>query len=218
MANVRVNIVTRRVRVSSDGTRSVIGPRRHAKRIAAALVVLGALQAAYGVWATHSDAVAAVRYHESDSCALRAGDSTSWTPTAVCRLESAVVYDRHSHSSRSRAKYYLLTVSQSGSRDVTPLYGAGAKALWERVRPTQRILLQRFVAPGYHLTGQVMAYSDSAGWSLTSYHPDAGTRYSAVTAFLGVLLFLTGGGLLVSWTRADRIGRSQLLTSGQPGF
>lgn len=79
-------------------------------------------------------------------------------------------------------------------------------------------MLQRFVAPGYHLTGQVMAYSDSVGRSITSYHPDAATRYSVVTAFMGVFLFITGGGLLVSRSRAAAVTRSQLISSGQPGF
>jgi hypothetical protein len=212
-ANVRINIVTRRVRVSSDGTRTVIAPRRHAKWIAAAMVAVGPLQAAYGVWASRSDAAAAERYHLSKSCEMNAGDSMSSMANAVCRLEPTVVYGRHSHTSRSRAKYYLLTVSQTGTRDVTPLYGSGAKELWERVRPTQRIVLQRFVAPGYHLTGQVMAYSDSVGRSITSYHPDAGTRYSAVMASLGVLLFMTGAALLVSWSRTDAISPSELIAS-----
>lgn len=212
-ANVRINIVTRRVRVSSDGTRTVLTPRRHAKWIAAAMVAVGLLQVGYGVWASRSDVAAAERYHQSRSCDVGARDSVSSMPNAVCRLEPAVVYDRHSHSSRSRARYYLLTVSPTGTRDVTPLYGAGAKELWERVRPTQRIVLQRFVAPGYHLTGEVMAYSDSLGRSITSYHPDAGTRFNVVTTFLGVLLVLTGVALLVSWSRAEAVNRSELIAS-----
>lgn len=201
-AQVKINIVTRRVLLHSDGTRTVITPpRRHVKWIAAAMVVVGLAQAAYGIWADRSDAAAAFLYRRSPSCSINAADSAVGTLNATCRIESAVVYDRHTHSSRSRTNYYLLTVSPSGTRDVTPLFGPGSRELWSRVRPTEVIHLQRFIAPGYHRTGDVMAYGDSVAWSLTRYHPDARTRYAALTAFLGVLLFATGAGVLVSWFR-----------------
>lgn len=204
-SRVRINVVTHRVRLNPDGTRTVITPRRHVKWIAAAMALVGLAQASYGVWAAKSDVAAAALYRGTDSCNIHSADSAAWKVNAVCRLETAVVYDRHSHSSRSRSNYYLLTVSPSGQRDVTPLFGPGSKELWNRVRPTQRILLQRFVAPGYHRTGEVMAYADSMGWSLTSYHPDAGARYSVISAFLGVLLFAVGAGVLASSIRASRL-------------
>ena len=203
-AHVKVNVVTRYVRLNADGTPAMSAPRRRKTWLALAVAVLGIMQMAYGSWAEFSDRAASDLYRRDRSCLPSMLDSAVWRVNAACRIEPAVVYDRHTHSARSRTHYYLLTVSRNGTRDVTPLSGPGSKELWGRVRPTQQILIQRFVAPGYHKTGDVMAVADSTGWSLTSHNPDAATHYSVVTALLGCLLFAVGAGLFASRLRASR--------------
>jgi hypothetical protein len=160
-------------------------------------MLVGIVQGAYGLWSSFSDVAAAKLYRSSESCEMNTPDSAAWKLKGACRLELAVVYDRHSHSSRSRTNYYLLTVSRQGAREVTPLFGPGSGNFWARVSPTERIMQQRFVAPGYHLTGHVTAFADSAGWVITGYHPDSLTRYGAANGFIGALTFATGLALLV---------------------
>lgn len=201
-SHVKVNIVTRVVRLNPETTRVAVAPPRRKRWFALAMAVVGMAQMGYGIWSEHSDRAAADVYRRDESCLPNMLDSAVWKPGAACRIEPAVVYDRHSHSARSRTHYYVQTVSRNGTRDVSPLFGPGSKELWERVRPTQPILLQRFVSPGYHKTGDVMAMADSAGWSLTSDNPDAATHYGVVTALLGCLLFAIGMGLFTSRLRA----------------
>ena len=203
-AHVKVNVVTRYVRLNPDGTRAASAPRRRMTWFALAVAVAGIAQMGYGIWGEYSDRAAGDVYRRDPSCLPSMLDSALWRMNAACRIEPAVVYDRHTHGARSRTHYYLLTVSRNGTRDVTPLSGPGSKELWSRVRPTEQILVQRFVAPGYHKTGDVMAVADSSGWSLTSHNPDAGTHYSVVTALLGCLLFAVGAGLFISRLRASR--------------
>jgi hypothetical protein len=204
-SHVRVNVVTRFVRLNPETTRGGSAPGLRMTWFALAVAVLGIVQMGYGIWGEYSDRAAGELYRQDRSCLPSMLDSAGWRPNAACRIEPAVVYDRHTHSARSRTHYYLLTVARNGTRDVTPLFGPGSTELWERVRPTQQILIQRFVAPGYHKTGDVMAVADSSGWSLTSDNPDAARHYSVMTALLGCLLFAIGAGLFTSRLRASRL-------------
>lgn len=52
--------------------------------------------------------------------------------------------------------------------------------------------MQRFVAPGYHLTHLITAFADTAGMALTRYHPDAGTHFGSVNAFPGASFVVLG--------------------------
>jgi hypothetical protein len=203
-SHLKVNVVTRYVRLSPDAARAMGAPGRRMTWIALAMAIVGIAQMGYGVWGEYNDQAANEVYDRDRSCVPNMLDSAVWQVNAACRIEPVVVYDRHTHGVRGRTHYYLLTVARNGTRDVTPLFGPGSEELWRRVRPTQQVLLQRFVAPGYHKTGDVMAVADSAGWSLTSHHPDAETHYSVITALLGCLLFAVGAILFRSRLKAYR--------------
>ena len=92
-------------------------------------------------------------------------------------------------SGRSGRTYRLTTVSVDGSREYTSLAGAQGIALWGRMHPTERVGLQRFVAPGYYLTGKITAVADSVGSGMTRYHPDSRTHFEAMFAAVGFLMF-----------------------------
>lgn len=202
-SQLKVNVVARFARLSPDAAHAMSAPRRRMTWAALAMAIIGIVQMGYGMWGEHSDRAANELYDRDRSCRPSMLDSAIWRVNAACRIEPVVVYDRHTHGVRGRTHYYLLTVARNGTRDVTPLFGPGSEELWTRVRPTQQILLQRFVAPGYHKTGDVMAVADSAGWSLTSHNPDAETHYSVITALLGCLLFAVGGLLFRSSLKAS---------------
>jgi hypothetical protein len=158
---------------------------------------LGLAQLAYGMWAVRSNAAAAPIFRASESCQLRALDSAETSAGGACQIESAIVLARNSHSSRHGTSYSLVTVSPDGRRDDTPLVGYAGTSFWVRVIPTQQIKVQRFVAPGYHLSGNVTAFADPVGSIMTRYNPDSGAYYDGVNALLGGLIFAVGIALLV---------------------
>jgi len=213
---VNVTITTTRVRLNPDGTRTVLtesdsrvqsrgkpSSRRHGRGIALAIIALGLVQMGYNSWAGRSDLDAAPLFRSSASCRASTTDSSP-NSTAVCRLESAVLVARKTSSTRHGTTYYLTTVSGDGTRDYCPLVGANGWRFWSRVKPTEPITVQRFVAPGYHLTGSITGVRDSIGWVMTRYNPDAGTHYEGVSAFLGLLLVVTGIALYVKALRDSR--------------
>jgi hypothetical protein len=215
-AKISINIHTKRVRVNPDGTRTTIsesdssepaavitaprkGRSRRLKQIGAIVALAGLAQTCYAVWTDRSDEAAAIAFRGSPSCAIgrvSGGDTTAPSTVGACRVEAAVVMSRRSYSSRGSTSYYVTTVTPSGQRDDTPLARPEGRAFWSRVQPTQRVVVQRFVANGYHLTGSVTAMSDGRGVAMTRSHPDSGTHYVAMSGVLGLSLFLIGGLIL----------------------
>ena len=206
---VKITIQTTRVRVNPDGTRTVLtdadsrvavrrpGSRRSSRRIAIAVIALGLVQMGYESWAARSDLAAASVFRSDTGCQSHTADS-------VCRLEPAVVVARKTINTRSGTTYTLTTVTSDGTRDYTPLVGLTGTRFWSRVRPTEPISVQRFAAPGYHLTGSITAFGDSSGWVMTRYNPDSGTHYQGVGALLGLLIAATGVLLYVRALRDSR--------------
>jgi hypothetical protein len=215
--NVRVNVVARRVRVGSDGTRHVVSEtyypqgvvarkRSRARWFALVCVVGGAGQLAYGTWAARSDLAAARIFHADPSCSSRWIDPrqpAARVPGGACRVDTATIVARHvRYPRRGSPNYWLVTVTPDGTRDDTPLLWRGQK-LWDRVSPTERIRAQRFVAGGFHLSGAITAFADDSGVSLTWYHPDSGTHLQFANIVLGGAFVLVGL-LLLYRRRADR--------------
>ena len=208
--NVKIAIHTNRVRVNPDGSSTTIGEARWSRavttnpaawsravsrgirRVVLFLAAIGAAQMAYIGWEARSDAAAARVYHASPSCDLASLSAADPVPTTSgdCRLEDVVVVERDWHTQRAGKPFYLKVLSHDGRRDDINLSGPVAVALWHRVSLTQRIMVQRFAAPGYHLTGSITALTDGHLVALTNAHPDAGRDYAAIG--IGV-----GAGLLV---------------------
>ena len=203
-AHLRVNVVARRVRMNPDGTRSVVSETHYPQQtlgrkqsrswwLALAFALFGTGQLGYGAWAGQSDVAAAAVFRADQSCSSRWIDPRQpivTVPPGACRIDTATIVARHTRSSqRSGLNYWLVTVTPDGSRDDSPLLYRDAK-LWDRVKPTQRIKAQRFVAPGFHLTGSITAFADDTGMAFTWYHPDAGTHLQ----FANILI---GGGIAV---------------------
>lgn len=204
--NARVNVVARRVRVTSDGTRHVVSEtyypqgalerkRTRAWWFAVVCAVVGAGQLGYGAWAGHSDLAAAKVFRADASCSSRWIDPRqppSIAPPGACRVDTATVVERHIQYHRSGSPdYWLVTVTPDGSRDDSPLLSRDRK-LWERVSPTERVRAQRFIAPGFHLTRSITAFADDSGLSMTWYHPDSGTHLQSANVLLGGAILLTG--------------------------
>ncbi|HSQ29468.1 MAG TPA: hypothetical protein VLN49_06455 [Gemmatimonadaceae bacterium] len=198
-AHLRVNVVARRVRVNPDGTRSVVSETHYPQEtlarkrsrswwIALAFALFGTGQLGYGAWAGESDVAAAAVFRADQSCSSRwiePREPAVVAPRGACRVDTATVVARHTRSSqRSGLDYWLVTVTPDGSRDDSPLLHRDAK-LWDRVKPTQRITAQRFVAPGFHLTGSITAFADDTSMAFTWYHPDAGTHLQFANMLIG---------------------------------
>lgn len=219
-AHVKVNVQTTRVRVNPDGTRTVLSQtnsspvrrralfktRRPSKLVAVLMSSIGFAQMAYGMWAGHSDALAASLMHRSESCQLATLSlaDASTTPvagvTATCRVEQAIVIDAYRTTSRSSITYHVVTARPDGSRDNTRLTARGAYRFWMRLRPSELINAQRFVTPGYRLTGKVLALADSAGTAMSRDHPDSAAYPNAANTIVGALLFVLG---LVMFVQAN---------------
>jgi hypothetical protein len=216
-AHVKVSVTTTRVRLNPDGTRTVLSRmnssavgrglasmRRPSKLVAIIMSVLGFLQLSYGVWAGRSDARAASIMHRSESCQLQPA-SLSRHSVASCQIEKAIVMEAYASSSRSGTTYHVVTLRPDGTRDNTRLTARGAYKFWKRLRPTELIVAQRFVAPGYHLTGEVLALADSAGTAMSRDHPDSGAYPNAVAILMGGLLFAVGIAMHRTAARVSRI-------------
>ena len=209
-ANVEVNVHTTRVRVNPDGTRTVLSDavstpvhhtgrkrRRPSKLVAVLMSAIGFVQLAYGMWAAHSDSLAASLMHRSESCqiaTLSLGDAS--TPpagvTPTCRVERAIVTETYRTTSRSSVTYHVVTTSPDGSRDNTRLTARGAYQFWSRLSPSEVIHAQRFITPGYRLTGEVLALADNAGAAMSRDHPDSSAYPNAANTIVGALLFVLG--------------------------
>jgi hypothetical protein len=226
-ARVKVNVVTRRVRVNRDGTKTILPdsnagpvrrglaslrPKRPSKLVAIVLSLLGILQMAVAISEGHSDGLAAALMQQSESCQIArvasAGvGTTSPLPDgpapSACRIEPATIVDRYAGSSRYSTTYHLVTVRPDGTRDDTPIAARSGTQLWKRVHPTELISLQRFVVPGYHLSGKVLALADGAGIAMSRSHPDSGGLPNAAFALMGGILFAVGMAMFVSARRAE---------------
>jgi hypothetical protein len=222
-AQLRVNVVARRVRVNPDGTRSVVSethypqetlPRKRSRSwwFSLAFALFGMGQLGYGAWAAESDAAAAAVFRADQSCSSRWIDRRQpalVAPHGACRLDTATVVARQTRSSqRSGLDYWLVTVTPDGSRDDSPLLYRDAK-LWDRVKPTQRIMAQRFVAPGFHLTGSITAFADDTAMAFTWYHPDAGTHLQFANMLIGGAI--AGVGIIVMLRQRSRPRAARLV-------
>lgn len=154
-----------------------------------AFTLIGLAQGTYFSWAANSSMAAAPIFHGSPSCQPPSFAALQAKLEGACRLERATVIDAGYTSSR-RSDYYILTTTATGQRERTTIARRNdGLALWRRVRPNQRVILQRFVAPGYYITGNITAFADSVGYAMTRYHPDSGTHYESMYAIVGMLLF-----------------------------
>lgn len=155
------------------------------------MTVLSLAFAAYQLWAIRSDAAAKELYLQSDSCALLSADSTKPAPSGVCRREFALLTTRQrSVGKGSTAHFYLFTTSASGSSEKSWLTTYNAREFWQRVQPDDRIAILRFVAPGYHLSGRIIAMRDAVGDVGTANRPDSRARGEGFLTALGVFVSL----------------------------
>lgn len=218
-SHVTVNVHTTRVRANRDGTRIIISPtgssagrappstRRPSRLVAIVISVFGFVQLAYGMWAGHSDALAASVIHGSESCGLQqllppAAATPQLSTNVPCRVERAIVVNPYTSSSRHGTTYRVITVRSDGFRDDTPIAARGAFQFWKRLQPREQIRVQRFVIPGYHLTGTILALADSSGSAMSRGNPDSGAYPNAVAMLMGSLLFVLGMAMYVKAGRA----------------
>lgn len=147
--------------------------------------------AAYQLWAIRSDAAAKQLYLQSDSCALVSADSNKPAPSGVCRREFTVVTGRQRGAGRGISTHlYLFTASASGSSEKSWLTTYNAREFWGRVQPDDRIAILRFVAPGYHLSGRIIAMRDGIGDVGTANRPDSNARGEGFLAALALFVSL----------------------------
>lgn len=157
-----------------------------------AMMLAGLVQGSYFVWAGRSALAAAPIFRGDASCKAPKLDSSPRGSGGACRLESAVVAGAYGGRT-----YSVITISVDGTRDYSPIAAGESRALWRRVQRGQRVVLQRFVAPGYYLTGKVTGIADSVGFGMTRYHPDSRTHYEAMYATVGMLMFACTLALIV---------------------
>ena len=198
--HVKVNVVTR-VRVNADPRQKKSRPRRW---YAIVLLALGLIETTYEAWTYRSFLAAAPIYHASESCRIPTTDPLPNVGGAVCRREFAVVVAVKTTSGKGGTTYRLLTVSPDGTRDDVSLFGPDTRTFIRRVRPTERIAVQRFVAPGYSLTGKITAFADSAGSVQTRYNPDAGQRYHLILTIAALAMTVVAAAVYLSTIRVFR--------------
>ena len=212
-AHVNVNVHTTRVRLNPDGTRTVLSDSNDARRVGSLrrppprwagilFAIIGFVQLGYGLWAAHSDSLATAVLRRSASCQIaqltrEPADEAPAEIIPTCRTEKAVVIDHYISTSRRRSSYHIVTLTPVGKRDNSSVVSWAGTQLWNRVQPAERISIQRFVRPGYHLTGAILALADSTGWALTRSHPDSGAQNNLVNILMGGVLFVAGLTLFV---------------------
>ena len=199
-AHVKVNVVTR-VRMSADPGEKRARIRRW---YAIVLLSLGLVETAYEAWTYRSYMAAAPVYRASESCRMPTMDSLASVGDGACRREFGVVVAVKTTNGKGGTTYRLLTVSPDGTRDDVSLFGPATRAFIRRVKPTERLALQRFVAPGYSLTGRITAFADSAGAVLTRYHPDAGQRYHIILAIAALAMTVVAAAVCLTTVRVSR--------------
>jgi hypothetical protein len=202
MAHVQLTLVRKGVPFTTRDDTSAKS-RNTTRWLVLGLMCVGAIQALYGFWSARSSVRAASWFHTSASCQMPAIDSALTVAADICRNEPAVVVAKTVRWSRNSKKYFLATASANGTRDNTQLARWSGTVLWRRLQPTQHIVVQRFVAPGFYLTGRITAVLDSTGAAMTRYHPDSGTHYEIVNALTGTLLFACTLAIYLKRFRAD---------------
>lgn len=222
-AHVNVSVHTTRVRLNPDGTRTVLSDSNDARRVGSRrrppprwagtlFAIIGFVQISYGLWAAHSDSLTTAVLRRSASCQTaqltrELGEDAPSETIPTCRIEKAVVIDHYLSTSRRRSYYHIVTLTPMGKRDNSSVVSWAGTQLWNRVQPAERITIQRFVSPGYHLTGAILALADSTGWALTRFHPDSGTQNNLVNILMGGVLFVAGLTLFVQANAAkERAG------------
>jgi len=187
-SHMRVKIVANTRASSGSGAGTL---RERVRWAIVILMVIGLGQTVYGVHAARSSLAAAPIYRASASCRLPAIDSAAPAAGDACRTQPAVIVARTLYSGRSSSRsYYLETVTPDGRRESSVIAGRSI-AFWRRVQPTERVTLQRFVAPGYYLTGKITAIADSQGVALTRFHPDSGSHRESGYALMGIMIFIS---------------------------
>jgi len=166
---------------------------------------LGLMQLSCGVWGSRSDAAAATVIRASASCRPQrlttAAPDQSVAVSDDCRIDRAVVVARTRTSSRGGMSYCVVTRTNAGTRDKTPLAPLSGLSLWNRLRPDQPLKLQRFVTPGYALTGKILAIADDESFALARAHPDSGARPNLINAFMGAAFLAVGLAIFVRRTQ-----------------
>ena len=189
--------------------RAMAPARRRELLVAAALIAYGAFLMLHSAWASTSDRKAAVLFRASSGCELRTQDSLSLVP-APCRIESAVVLERRWYTTKGDGTAYDLVIrSARGTRDEMQMYEKATVLFWRRAAPGEVITVQRFVAPGYRLTGSITALGDKRGWIMMPTHPDRPRQNEGVFILLGGFLLTCGTLLSASWIRRSRAIRSE---------
>jgi hypothetical protein len=167
-------------------------PRQRTRWISLLVAVLASGWSAYHLLGIQSDAAAERVYRASESCALVSVDPTTPAQPGACRREFAVIIGRKvtGGGTSSWPRYYLKTRASDGTRETTRVTTYNAAEFLKRVRVDDRIALLRFVAPGYRLTGEIIAFGDSLGNAGTEYRPDSRARRHGFLAVLGIIVVI----------------------------
>lgn len=179
--------------------------RRAMFRVWAAIGIIGGLFIAHGSWAYRSDRAARAAYLASPSCAaerLTAPVVADGTDGCTIERASIVRLDEYTGGKGGR-RYWVRVLQPSGRADAVPIgSGAVARQFWVRQKPLGAVWLQRFVSPGYHLSGHVSGIADEQEAVASLESPVTRAQPNGIELALGLSMLLMGIFGLRSMVRA----------------
>jgi hypothetical protein len=155
--------------------------------------VLGIAQLGYGGWAAWSDAAVKPVFAADHSCALAAFADTAGRAGGACTFSVVIVSSRDDYGGKSGSRYSVRVYDASEHHERVSLGGSpDAHTFWRRLIVGQPLRLQRFVAPGYHVTGRVVAVNDGRNSLMSTDSPSSPAAPNFVNIFMGLVTTILG--------------------------
>src|SRR5690242_12068350 len=147
------------------------------------LMLLGGFLGTYYSWAARSNTAAFRLFRNSESCLLPETSLDSIVP-GICRLEWPMTAIAR-YPARSNEPYAIATRSPDRTLETTAITPQGHELFLRVGKPAGgRLVVQRFVAPGFYLTGKITAFADSVGSAVSKYHPNSGMHTESLRAIV----------------------------------
>lgn len=169
-------------------------PRLAIRLMSLLLLGVGAWVVGYSIWANHSDALSARIYNESPSCRSkwidpRVASSSQAPPGGACIVETGTIVARIGPRDRGN-EFTIVTITPDGTRDNTFLTRYVND--WGRMRPRRELKMQRFIAPGFRRTGQIVAVADDASVIYTLATPGVDRHRNRRNGIVGGMFLFVG--------------------------
>ena len=169
-------------------------PRTVMRLVWVALSIIGGAFVAHGHLSYRDDAAAHAAFLASPSCAAERLDTPVVAPGSDgCRIERATIVSLAEHTGKGGHRYSFRVRQPSARTEGVAIGGDPmARQFWARQKRRGSVWLQRFVSPGYRLTGRVSRIADDSAAVTSVESPVTRAQPNGVEVLLGLLMLPIG--------------------------